>query len=144
MGCNGCQELIGDYGELLTNLSITATGLTVQEVARIFVPPMQDTIEIDAHVNVAAAVTAQTAHVAAFLLPASNLNALAAWSADSHNAIPFTDVAAFGYRLGVGVVLEPDEYPAGDWVLGVNRPTTGNAANVIASGITPAYLRWRR
>jgi hypothetical protein len=145
MTCAGCSALIGDRARLTTGpISITATGLSVQELLRIYIPPLSETIELHGETCVSAAVTAQTTIATATLMPAASLNLLNARQAAATYDAPFTNVTALGHKLKMAVLLEPGQYPSGDWVLGITRETGSNAGNITATGLAPTLLWWRR
>lgn len=145
MGCNGCQSLIGDSFRLTTGpTAITATGLSVQEVGRIYIPPLRDTIKVHGHVHVSATTVAQETVIEATLVPANSLNLLSAVAADGSDEVPHLGVINGGHRLEYNTLFHPDEYQPGDWVLGVTRFTGSNAGQVVATSILPAELWWER
>lgn len=142
-----CPQRLLDEARTETDITITATGLTVQELLRVTVPNIADEVLLEYEANVAnTAGTAQTSHIVLALATAGTTSALGILAGNRHTAAPRTNEWPDGILLRRSIVLPPNS--GGDYIVaGVEVSHTGGGGTVsklAASALSPGVLRaWR-
>lgn len=135
--CNGCQALRGQYKELTSSVTITATGFAIQELLRVTIPPLSDPVELEAIVRPASLLTGTTVGMQSGLAPAG-ATTLSSLDYDNRLLIPFTDVNQAGHYTRLHAWVETP----GDYVLYCTK-VSGNG-QAVANSIASTRLWWRR
>ena len=124
-----------DYEVRTTNLTISATGTALTEIARVTIPLVAQPIYLEAVVNVTA--SSGTADLLFCLTASGTPTTLGSLDAGTAIGVPTAAVEANGRKVRLSARLAPST-PAGDYILGGNL--LAGTATVLATSLLPTKL----
>jgi hypothetical protein len=124
-----------DYEVRTTNLTISATGTALTEIARVTIPLVARPIYLEAEVNAAA--SSGTANLLFCLTASGTATTLGSLDAGTAIGVPTAAVEANGRKVRLSARLAPST-PAGDYILGGNL--LAGTATVLATSLLPTKL----